>query len=254
MAIQNNSPQTRRDSRQNQILTTSSVDLAQAGATRRKAFLAAGVLLAVIILGVLFALVQSHRSDVAENQFGNAMQVYQTPISNPAQPAEPGVKTYASAAERAKAANPLFAAVADRYGSTEAGKNARYLAGVTLMEEGQNQSAEDTLKKVAGSWDKQLSSLAKFTLAGLYRQTGRDGQAIDLYNQIAAKPTTSVPAASAQIALAELYTAQGKTEQARKIYAQLIDKDKDAKGVAGVGSTIASQKLNPTAPAAPQLQ
>lgn len=254
MAIQNNYPQTRRTQTPDQVLPTTGAGFAEADSTRRKLFLSAAVLLAVIVVAVVYFLVQSHRSETAENLFGNAMQVYQTPVANPAQPAEPGVKTYATAADRAKDANPLFLAVANQYGSTDAGKNARYFAGVTYMEEGQNQSAEDTLKKVADSWDKQLSSLAKFTLAGLYRQTGRDAQAIDLYNQLTAKPTTSVPAASAQIALAELYAGEGKTEQSRKIYAQLKDKDKDAKGVPGVGSTIASQKLNPTAPAAPQAQ
>ena len=212
------------------------------------------MLLALIVLAVIAGLVYSHRSEAAANAFGAAMQVYQTPVTNPAQPAEPGVKTFASAAERAKEANPLFAAVGEQYGMTDAGRNARYLAGVTYMEEGKTQQAEDTLNKVAGGWNTQLSSLAKFTLAELYRGSGRDAQAITLYNQLTDKPTTSVPAASAQIALAELYTAEGKTEMARKIYAQLKDKDKDAKGVPGIGSTIASQKLNPGAPTPPQLQ
>ena len=160
----------------------------------------------------------------------------------------PGQKTYASVAERAKAANAAFTDVASHYGLTKDGKNARYFAGLTYMEEGQTQSAEDTLKQVAGSWDHELASLGKFALAGLYRQSGRDAQAIDVYNDLTAHPTDAVPAGLAQIQLAELYAAQGKTDQANKIYAQL--KDKDAKGAAGA---LAAEKLNPTAPARPQL-
>ena len=71
------------------------------------------------------------------------------------------------------------------------------------MEEGQTQSAEDTLKQVAGSWDHELASLGKLALAGLYRQSGRDAQAVDVYNDLTAHPTDAVPAGLAQIQLAE---------------------------------------------------
>src|ERR1700731_4326350 len=106
------------------------------------------------------------------------------------------------------------------------------------MEEGQTGPAETTLKQVAGGWNGDLAALAKLSLAQLYRQTNRDSQAIDLYNELTAKPATTVPAGLAQLQLAELYEAQGKPELAKKIYAQL--KDKDAKGPAGM---LAAQKL-----------
>jgi tetratricopeptide (TPR) repeat protein len=176
------------------------------------------------------------------------MQAYQTPIAAPGQPVPPGVKTYASVSDRAKVANDLFMGVANKFGMTPDGKNARYFAGLTYIEEGQNGPAETTLKEVAGGWNSDLASLAKLSLAQLYRRTGRDPQAIDLYNELTAKPTTSVPAGLAQLQLAELYASQGQPDLAKKIYAQL--KDKDPKGPAGM---MAAQKLNPT-PAGPAGQ
>ena len=173
------------------------------------------------------------------------MQAYQTPLAAPGQPVPPGVKTYPSVAERAKVANGLFTSVADKYGMTPDGRTARYFAGLTYMEQGQNGPAESTLKQVAAGWNADLAALAKLSLAQLYRQTGRDSQAIDLYNELTAKPTTTVPAGLAQLQLAELYESQGKPDLAKKIYAQL--KDKDPKGPAGM---LAAQKLNP-APAGP---
>jgi thioredoxin-like negative regulator of GroEL len=71
---------------------------------------------------------------------------------------------------------------------------------------------------------------------------------VEIYNELTAKPTTTVPSGLAQLQLAELYEAQGKPELAKKIYAQL--KDKDAKGAAG---SLAAQKLNP-APTGPAGQ
>ena len=160
----------------------------------------------------------------------------------------PGVKTYTSIAERAKAANALFLAVANKYGMTPDGGNARYFAGLTEIEAGENQQAEETLKKVAGGWDSDLAALAKLALAQLYHETGRDPQAIDLYNQLTAKPTATVPAGLAQLQLADLYQSEGKADDAKKIYANL--KDKDPKGR---GRQTAAEKLNPTsAPALPQ--
>jgi lipopolysaccharide biosynthesis regulator YciM len=154
--------------------------------------------------------------------------------------------TYASAAERAKAANALFLAVADKYGMTPDGRNARYFAGLTDIEAGQNQQAEATLKKVAAGWDRDLAALAKFALAQLYRDTGRDPQAIELYSQLSAKPATTVSYGLAQLQLADLYQSEGNADAAKKIYANL--KDKDPKGAAGM---TAAEKLNSTQAAAP---
>lgn len=244
--------QNKRDLKQDHFITTTGQGLALSSATRRSVIITASVLLAVILALVLVGVIASHRSAAAADALGAAMQVEQAPIASGATPPEPGVKTYDSLAARAKDANPLFVAAADKYGMTESGRIARYMAGVTYMDEGQTQTAESTLKRVAGGWNKDLAALAKLTLAQLYRQTGRDGEAINLYNQLAAKPTDTVPAASAQIALAELYTSQGKTEQARSIYAKLKDQDKGNKGEPSIASTIAGQKLNPTpTPVAP---
>ena len=237
--------QTKVALKQDQFVTTTASGLEWASENRKSVITTVAILLFVIILAVVVGMIFSARSSAASVAFGEAMNIYQSPVATAGQPPVPNTKSYSSAVERAKAANAAFRQVADKYGMTADGKNALYFEGLTYIDEGQTQSAEDTLKKVAGSWNKQLASLAKFALADLYRQTGRDAQAVDLYNQLTAKPTDSIPAGLAQLSLAELYTAEGKTDQAHRIYAQL--KDKDAKGAAG---TIAAQKLNPT-PAAP---
>ena len=240
--------QTKAALKQDHFITATGTGLHWARENRRSVILTTALLLAVIVVLVAFGVIYHSRSETASTEFGAAMQAYQTPLAAPGQQVPPGTKTYASVNERAKAANDLFNQVANKYGMTPAGKLSRYFAGLTYIEEGQNQPAEDTLKKVASGWNKDLAALAKLSLAQLYRQTGRDAQAIDLYNQIAEKPTATVPAGVAQLQLAELYETQNHPDQARRIYAQL--KDKDAKGPAGL---IAAQKLNPT-PAAQMQQ
>src|ERR1019366_10352065 len=137
-------------------------------------------ILGVIAVVILSAVIYNARSEAASVAFGAAMQTYQSALTQPGEPVRSGVKTYPSGAERAKAANAMFQAVADKYGMTPNGRNARYFAGLTDIEAGQNQQAEETLKKAAGGWDSDLAALAKFALAQLYRDTGRDPLAIDL--------------------------------------------------------------------------
>lgn len=229
------------------FITTTSHGLEWAGENRRSVIVSSAILLAIIVVAVVSGVLYSKRCEAASVAFGAAMQAYQTPLAAAGQAVPPGVKTYSSAADRAKAANDLFLQAANKYGMTPDGKNARFFSGLTYMEAGQNASAESTFKGVASGWNHDLSNLAKLALAQLYRQTGRDPQAIDLYNEITAKPSSSVPAGTAQLQLAALYQAENKSDAARKLLAAI--KDKDPKGPAGI---IAAQKLNPQA--GPALQ
>ena len=232
--------QTKAALKQDKFVSTTTQSLEWAGEHRQSVIVNGAIALGVIVVLVLAGVIYNSRSEAASAAFGAAMQEYQTPLAQPGEQVPPGTKTYGSIAERAKASNALFQAVADKYGMTPSGQNARYFAGLTEIEAGQTQQAEDTLKKVASGWDSNLAGLAKFALAQLYRDSGRNDQAIALYQELMKKPTTTVPAGLAQLQLADVYQAEGKTDLAKQQLAEL--KDKDSKGAAGA---IAAQKLNP---------
>jgi len=190
----------------------------------------------VVVLGVALAVFWNVREASANAALGSALDTYSAFLAEPGAPPQKG--TFATAAERSKAANQQFVAVADQYGWLPQGAKAQYFAGVTYRELGQQAQAETELKKAADSWDRNLSNLAKLALASLYHQTGRDAQAIDLYNAIIAKPSETVSAGAAQLGLADLYVAGGKQDQARALWAKVKDSDKD-----GAAGSIAAQKL-----------
>lgn len=194
--------------------------------------------LVIIVLAVAAAILYQQRSEQAANAFGHAASVYGTPIADPAQPAPPGLKTFATAADRAKAANPLFDDVAKRYGSTTAGHNALYFAGLTAAEMGNTAAAEADFRKAGDLHDTNLASLAHLALANLLAQNGQSAEAIKLYQDLIHHPTATTPAATAQLQLAQLYEANNNSAEANKIYAQL--KAKDPATAAG---QIAAQKL-----------
>jgi tetratricopeptide (TPR) repeat protein len=196
------------------------------------------VIVGVLVLagGVAWVVSWNLRSTAADIALGAALDVYSAPLAQPGAPAAKG--SYATAGDRSKAANQQFAAVAQQYGWLAEGAKAHYFAGVTYEELGQNGPAETELKAAAGSWNRNLSNLAKLALAGLYHQTSRDAQAIEIYTALAAKPSETVPAAVAQLDLADLYAATGKQEQAKALWAKVKDADKD-----GAAGGIATQKL-----------
>ncbi len=194
---------------------------------------AAGV---VLVLGVGALIFWNMRSAAADIALGTALDAYSAPLAQPGAPAEQGI--YATATQRAQAANQQFAAVAQQFGWLPQGTKAHYFAGVTDQELGNASGAEAELKIAAKSWDRNLANLANLALAGVYHQTGRDDQAINLYNALAAKPSETVSAGVAQLDLAELYAASGKMDQARALWAKVKDADKD-----GAAGSIAAQKL-----------
>jgi len=193
---------------------------------------------AVAVAIVVVSIVLFQKREAAANQLlGQAMDVYETPLTQPNQPAEPGLKTYATAAERARAAYPLFRQTADQYGWLTAGQMARYFAGITELDMGQKPQAEADLEKATHAGNGNLAALAKIALGNLYQQTSRNSQAVALFQDVIAHPTTSVPKSEAQLQLAQLYETS-QPQEARRLYAAIKDQDKESEA-----AQIATQKL-----------
>jgi predicted negative regulator of RcsB-dependent stress response len=183
------------------------------------AAIAVAILAALVLGGWAFI---NYRNQQASQELSQALLKYQAPIRPAGEPASPEVLSYASGAERAKAANAEFMAVADKYSFTRNGRMARYFAGITLHDMGDNAGAEKQLQQVAGSsFDKETGSLAKLALASIYQDTGKTQQAIDLLKGLMEKPTTSVGKTTAQFELANLYENNHQPLEARKIYEQM---------------------------------
>jgi tetratricopeptide (TPR) repeat protein len=218
--------------------STSAPALSWFEANRAQVIRLSVILVAVVLVVLAASLWYNSHSTQAGAAFSNAMDVYDAPLRQPGQPVDPISPSYATAADRGKAANPLFEQVANQYGFFKAGENARYFAGLTAEDMGQNGQAEADLKKAADSHDSGVASLAKMALASLYRKTSRQAQAISLYQDLIAHPTLTVPVSSGRLSLAETYEGT-RPDEARKLYAQIKDQDKTS-----AAAQIAAQKLD----------
>jgi len=196
----------------------------------------AAILVAVIaaVLGAWFYL--QRQDERASLDLSKATRTLEAPLRPAGAPAQPEVTTFTSAKERATEARKEFQGVMDKYPHTRASEFARYFAGVTSVDLGDNATAERDLKDVASSHHKDLSSLAKFALASLYRKTNRDKEAIDFYKQLIDKPTDSVGKATAQLELADLYQQKQQPQEAKRIYEQ-VQKENPTNEVGNIAQT-----------------
>jgi predicted Zn-dependent protease len=197
---------------------------------------AAAVLLIAAIIGAWYY--ANQRNDRASLEIEQAVRTLQTPLRPPGTPAQPEFFTYTSDAERAGAAHKQFQAVVDKYSHTHSADIARYFVAVTDASMGNTSAAENEFQAVASLHDKDLSSLANFALASIYRGSNRTKEAIDIYKRLSDKPTRSVGKAAAQMALAETYQAAGQSPEAKRILEQV---QKDNPG--GEIAQLVSQKL-----------
>ncbi len=201
----------------------------------RNKLVAAGVIAGVAILVIVGSWYYlSVRDQAAGEMLSQALRTYQAQLRPPTAPADPNTPSFTSAAERAKAANAEFSKIVQEYGRTNSGHVARYFEGLTYHDLGDVPAAERDLKTVAGYGNKDLASLAKLALAGIYRDTGRDKDAIQLYNELIKAPTGAVGKASAELGLAALYEGKQPAE-ARRIYEQ-IRKEEPASAAAEIAS------------------
>jgi predicted negative regulator of RcsB-dependent stress response len=202
------------------------------------------LVVAVVVVVVIAAAVGggwyylNGQDEKASLDFSQAVRTLDTQIRPAGMPAQPDFPSFASAKERSDAAKKQFQAIADKYPHTRTADMARYFLGVTSVSGGDNAAAESDFKAVASTGNKELASMAKLALAGLYGDTNRAKDAEALYQELINKPTASVSKATAQIQMAELYQSSNRPLDAKRIYEQI---KKDNPGTDA--GQLATQKL-----------
>ena len=174
---------------------------------RSRLVLYGSVAVAIVLLALTFYAVRRSQEQAAGLALANAMEIYGAPIVPVGTPAQPGITMFNSAKDRSTAANAEFRKIADKY-STQSGKIARYMEGVTYGEVGDYGNAEKELKDVVSHGNSDLSNLAKFALASVYRQSNREADAISVYQDLEAHPSQSIGKPMADLELASIYTHQ----------------------------------------------
>jgi tetratricopeptide (TPR) repeat protein len=180
----------------------------------------------------------NNQDEKASVDLSRAVRTLDTPIRPPGVPAQPDSPSFASAQERATETRKQFQAIVEKYPHTRSGDIARYFLGLTSAQLGDNATAKRELRRVSSTHNEDLSSLAKFALASVYRNLNRNKEAIDLYKQLIDKPTRTVGKVAAQLELASTYQADNLPAESKKLYEQIQKENPSTQA-----SQIASAKL-----------
>lgn len=230
---------TRRQLKKEDKFVETAQGAAEWTAEHRTQVITSGVVIVIVVAATLgFITWRNHQNDAANLALGAAMRVFNANVRTAGAPAGTEKDSYASVAERGKAAEKEFKSVADKYPHTEAGHIARYLEGVAAMQAGENTVAEKQLKEAADSGDKNVAALAKMALANYYRANNRTSDATRIYKDLVDHPTETVSKSAAQLAMADMYEATDP-QQAASIYQQIQKEDPNSPA-----AQTAAAKLN----------
>ena len=184
---------------------------------------------AAIVVGVAIAAVLAYggwrfyndrQTVLASAALDEAMKIYNAPLRQANVPVEPGEVTYNDSQTRAQEAEQKFAAVAAKYSSTNPGKLARFYEGLTLLDLDKQNQALESLKKVVGGSDKELSAMAQYQIATIYARTGKTDDAIKTYRAVADQKSVLVPRPLVLLELADLLR-QTNPAEATALYQQI---------------------------------
>ena len=201
-----------------------------------RAAVAVAVVLAIVLGGWYYLSAQDEKASVV---LGQGIRTLDTPLRPAGTPAQPDTPTFDSAKERADAAKKQFQTIVDNYPHTHTADTARYFLAVTATSSGDAAGAERSFKEVASSGGAEVASLARLALANIYGSSNRTKDAVDLYQQIIAKPTNSVGKVTSQLQLAALYQSSNQPLEAKRLYEE-IKKDNPGNET----GQLAAQKLS----------
>lgn len=181
-----------------------------------------GAIIAAVILVVAYGLIAWHRGRQIHAQalLSAGLDAYHAPLVEGKEAPPPGITEYPTAQARAAAAGKLFAQAVSQYGSTRAGRMARYYLALSEMDQDQNAAARKNLQALMANPQGPVASLAANTLANLEASEGQTAAAEAGLRQLLAHPTPLVPKTMSLMELAAL-VAPTQPAQARRLYQQV---------------------------------
>jgi tetratricopeptide (TPR) repeat protein len=182
--------------------------------------------IAVVVGGLAGGLkiYQARQEAEANVQLATALRTFLAYVGPASQVnAMPGRQSFPTAQTKYKKALEQFQEVIQkhaRFPQPKATEIARYHVGLCQAQLGERDAAIKTLQDAARSSDRELAALAQFALAGELVKAGKIDDAAKIYNELASRPTSTMPEATARLALADAYRLT-QPAKARAIYQQL---------------------------------
>ena len=181
----------------------------------------AGIVLVVVAAAIGLKIYLDRQVSEANTELSEALTTFRTQVGTPAPGSlDAGAKMFPTAKEKYEKALSQFADITQRFPRTKAAAIARYHVGVCQAHLGDQAGAIKTLTEASRYSNKEIASLAQLAWAGELVKTGKLAEAVKIYQDLANRPTTTVPRVTALLALADAYRGT-QPLQARQVYKQL---------------------------------
>jgi tetratricopeptide (TPR) repeat protein len=179
----------------------------------RRMAIAAGAVVAVVLIAAAWASWTAHRREAAGALFGEGFDLLREAEAG----GEASRDKYAQALSR-------FEEAAAKAGGSPLGEVVQFYRGVTLLRRGDAAEAARVLEEVAGkSSNPVLSSSAQATRAGALEAAGDAAQAEQLWRELSQSKEGIFPPDVALLSLGRLLQGQGRASEARQLFQQVVD-------------------------------
>ena len=225
----------RRHLKQDRFAQTTGEIISEAVAHSRSVIITAVIAAIILVVAMASSWYWNYRNQQANLALGKAMESYNAPLRPPDTPAPKTPLGLLSPARRSGRGRRISNSSKLR-GSTglqnpgrQLGIWQRLLRSTWATVRGESRNC----RQVADSRNHDIAALAKLALAGVYSNSNRSKEALQLYQYLVSHPTDSVSKEMAELELASLYTASNQGAEATKVYNQLI-KDNPKGAAAGI--------------------
>lgn len=167
------------------------------------------IVLAAVLGWRYYSQRQTAQASVA---LADAMKVFNAPVNAAGAPDQPGGISYTDEKNKYNDAATKLADIAAKYGRTRPGQQALYFDALCQVHMNQIDLAVKNLQSAADRGTPDIVALANYQLATIYAGTGKIAQAIQLYQQLIAKPEVVVPKPLAMLSLADIYSSTNPPE------------------------------------------
>ena len=195
-------------------------------------YVAAGVAALVLVFGIWFYRDGQHTTRM--NALNDAFKMYNAQVVEQGNPPPFANYFYRSVPEKEKASQKAFTDITEKYSGSDEASIARFYLGVIAGDAGKADEAEKQFKVVADTASRDYASLAKLSLAQVYRGKGRLEEGRKLVQSLIDSPTTFVTKDQATIEMARLIM-QEKPAEARKLLDPLKTSVRAAISQAAIG-------------------
>lgn len=188
---------------------------------------------AIVLIG-LIAWFWSARTEKKQQQayqaLGHAIEIASAPVTPSPSPGSTEL-SFLTATARAEQAVKEFQAVAAQYGDPYR-EIARYFIAANKLVLNRNEAIGE-LEGLSKSSNDEVATMSKFALAQAREEDGQYDAAAVLYDELAKKNSTIVPADTANLRLASVYEKLGKKKEAADVLFKIVEASRKAKDAEG---------------------